>query len=204
MPDDQQPTIELPPFPSLTWGGFHWEGIVQLEAWCGFIPLRELCPWVSRGIFPDGDLHLNVGVSSADHGTPTPPTREQVISFQHLLDHQASLRDAALQSVFADYPRLRECYGDFVDEQAMPEVAEPRALMRLIRPSSVHVMAHPKDGFTRVGFGFACSWDEEHGLGVLTHGGVVIRTGGVKGSVLESTKLTLGSTKTWILARTVM
>jgi hypothetical protein len=178
MPSDQHLKIEMPPFPSLVWGGFQWEGIVHLQAWHGFIPFQEVCPWVSHGILPDGDLHLHVCVSSADHGTPAHPTREQVISFQHLLDHQALLRDAALQAVFADYPRLRECYRDFVDEQAMPEITEPRALMRLIRPSSVHIMAHPKDGFPRVGFGFACSWDEEHGLGVLTHHGVVIRTGG--------------------------
>lgn len=185
MPTDEQPTIELPPFPSLTWSGFHWEGIVQLDAWHGFVSLQELCPWVSHGILPDGDLHLNVHVSSADRATPTPPTREQVVSFQHLLDEQVSLRDAALQAVFADYPRLRECYGDFVDDQAMPEIAEPRALMRLIRPNGVHVMAHPKDGFTRVGFGFACTWDEEHGLGVLTHRGFVISTGGADESFSE-------------------
>lgn len=177
MPTDQAPTIDFPPFPPLVWRGFAWEAIVHLDSWRGFIPIEELCPWVTRGILPDGDLHLYVSVSSADHGTPTPPSPEQVLSFQHLLDNQASLRDAALQAVFADYPRLRECYGDFVDEQVMPEISEPRGLMRLVRPGGIHVLAHPKEGFTRIGFGFSCSWDEEHGLGVLTHCGRIIATG---------------------------
>lgn len=177
MPDKQQPTIKMPPFPQLVWDDFSWGGIVHLEAWRGFIRLKELCPWISKGILPDGDLDLAVGVPSIHSGKPVPPTREQAVSFEQLLNHQASLRDAVLQAIFADYPNLRECYGDYVEEQAMPEISTPRALMRLIRPSCVHVMAHPKDGFTRVGFGFACSWDEEHGLGVLTHHGVVIAVG---------------------------
>lgn len=176
MPSDQEPTIELPPFPALTWSGFHWEGIVHLHTWRGFIPIQQLCPWVTSGVLPDGDLHLNV--SSPVDDSPEPPSQEQVASFRHLLDHQASLREAALHAVFADYPRLRECYGDFVDEESMPAISEASALLRLVRPGGVHVLANPKNGFTRVGFGFSCKWDEEHGLGVLTHHGVVIATGG--------------------------
>jgi hypothetical protein len=166
MTHDEQPTIELPPFPLLTWNDFYWDGAVHLPAWRGFIPLQE----------PDGELHLHV--SSPVDEKPEPPSREQILSFQHLLDNQASLREAALQAIFADYPRLRECYGDFVDDESMPRLSAASDLLRLIRPGGVHLLAHPKDGFTRVGFGFSCKWDEEHGLGVLTHRGVVIAIGG--------------------------
>jgi|KBSSwiStaDraftv2_1062776.scaffolds.fasta_scaffold117195_1 hypothetical protein len=176
MPNDEQPTIELPRFPLLTWNDFYWDGAVHLPAWRGFIPIQELCPWVTSGIRPDGELHLHV--SSPVDERPEPPSREQIISFQHLLDNQASLREAALQAIFADYPRLRECYGDFVDDESMPRISAASDLLRLIRPGGVHLLAHPKDGFTRVGFGFSCKWDEEHGLGVLTHRGVVIAVGG--------------------------
>jgi len=41
------------------------------------------------------------------------------------------------------------------------------------------VLANEKDGFTHVGFGFTCKWDEEHALGVLTHKGRVIDVGSV-------------------------
>ena len=38
-------------------------------------------------------------------------------------------------------------------------------------------MMNEKEGFTAIGFGFHCKWDEEHGLGVLTHKGKVMEVG---------------------------
>jgi hypothetical protein len=168
--------LHVPPFPRLTWNGSFWEGKVHLEAWRGFISIREFCPWVTRGGLPDGDLRLHV--SSPVNDKPEPPNQEQITSFQHLLDHQKTLREAVLRAVFEQYPRWKKCYAGFVDEQMMPAISDASALTRLIRPGGVHVMANPKNGFTFIGFEFACKWDEEHGLGVLTHRGTVISTGG--------------------------
>jgi hypothetical protein len=64
----------------------------------------------------------------------------------------------------------------------MPEIKHPNELMRLIRPGMVHVLASEIDGFVRVGFEFGCKWDEEHGLGVLTHKGKVMEVGQAEAS----------------------
>ncbi len=175
MPKNKQPTIELPPFPQLTWNDFFWDSVVYLPSWRGFIPDQELCPWVTSGIRPDGELDLSV--SSPVDEKPEPPSREQMVSYQHLIDHQESLLETVLQAIFADYPRLRECYADSVGDELMPPISAVSDLLSLIRPNVVHLLGNPKDGFTRVGCGFSCKWDYEHGLGVLTHRGVVIAIG---------------------------
>ncbi|MGV3756247.1 MAG: DUF6985 domain-containing protein [Verrucomicrobiota bacterium] len=157
------PIITMPPFPELIWSGYCWEGEVSLPAWRRFI------------ILGDGfDLSVD---SKSKHGT-IPPSAEQLATFKHLMKDQAELRETVLQAIFADYPRLRECYGDFPGPENMPEVSSPAELLRLIRLGTVHIMCNPKDGLTRLGFGFSCKWDEEHGLGVSTHHGKVVAMGG--------------------------
>ena len=160
----------------MTWRGSFWEGMLCLNAWRGFTQTGDRRWWSMLRGPANKDLLLQV--SSPVENGPQPPSAEQLTSFQHLLSHQEAIRDAVLEAVFADYLRLRECYGDAVDGQSMPPISQASGLLRLLSPNIVHVLANPKDGFTRVGFGFDCKWDEEHGLGVLTHRGAVIATGG--------------------------
>jgi hypothetical protein len=47
----------------------------------------------------------------------------------------------------------------------------------LLGLSIVHVMPSDKDDFAYLGFEFGCTWDEEHGLGVMTHKDRVITIG---------------------------
>lgn len=47
-------------------------------------------------------------------------------------------------------------------------------------------LAISKDGFAYVGFELGCSWDEEHGLGVLTHKDHVVKIGEAETAFEES------------------
>jgi hypothetical protein len=183
--------VVIPPFPKLlrhdVGGYFDWQGIVQLPSWKGFAPCSALHSdgWdPTRGIRNDGDLKLHV---EPNHPSSSTPTEEQARAFQHLLDSEAAMLESVLSAVFREYPAWRENYfgeqissdggrtwqkgselPDLVPPDNMPAISSPSDLRRLIRPGGVHVIANPKDGFTRVGFGFACKWDDEHGLGVST------------------------------------
>ncbi|HEY1174202.1 MAG TPA: hypothetical protein VGH19_22745 [Verrucomicrobiae bacterium] len=159
----ERPSISLPPFPELVWTGYVWEGEVTLPAWRRFIVLG-------------GDFVLSVDSRSKQEAIP--PGAEQLATFQHLLRDQTQLRETVLQAIFADYPRLRECYGDFPRPENMPEISNHEELLRLIKLNTVHIMSNQKDGLTRLGFQFSCKWDEEHGLGVSTHLGKVVAMGG--------------------------
>jgi hypothetical protein len=45
----------------------------------------------------------------------------------------------------------------------------PTDLRRVMGPSIVHVSPVVQAGQAYLGFEFGCPWEEEHGLGVLTH-----------------------------------
>ncbi len=67
---------------------------------------------------------------------------------------------------------------DYPPDEVMPEVQSPDHFRELIGLSTVHILAVAKSGFVYVGFEFSCLWDDEHGLGVLTHRDHVVDIGG--------------------------
>lgn len=170
-------TLTLPPFPPLRWDKPFWEGAVRLDSWRGFQTRQGPYGSVSSDDASAGTVRLSV--SPPDDEEMRPPSPEQARAFQHLLDNEQAIHDAVLQAILDDYPRLREAYAydEEEAEEVMPAVERVDQFKRLIGLSIVHVLAGVKDGFPCVGFEFGCTWDEEHGLGVLTHRVRVIEVG---------------------------
>lgn len=207
---EERKRILKPPFPKLIrydYKGsdlFHWTGVVRLDSWKGFASYSELSSmgWSPcKGCVPDEDLTLSVYPAEP---SATQPTEEQSRAFGHMIENETAVRDAVLQGIFKVYPEWRDSYfgnkisrdggktwqrgwdlPEMFPPENMPEISSLERLRRLIKPGSVHVMASAKDGFTRIGFGFACKWDEEHGLGISTHKGNVIEVGSAEESFAE-------------------
>ena len=68
---------------------------------------------------------------------------------------------------------------------SMPEVHHADEFRRLMGLSVVHLMNVSKNGVAYVGYEFGCSWDEEHGFGVMTHKDQVIEVGQADSSFLS-------------------
>jgi hypothetical protein len=102
-----------------------------------------------------------------------------VAAYAFLKANEAAVAAAVLKGIFEQYPRLRENYGyDKAEaEEYMPEIGSPADLRNLIGLGNVHVLPVVKDGMAYVGFEFGCTWDEEHGLGVMTYGTRVLSVG---------------------------
>jgi hypothetical protein len=100
-----------------------------------------------------------------------PPAAQQVSAFQYLVEHGDAIRDALVTAIFEEYPVIRErlLAQDFVEESEMPALQGPEELKAHIGLSTVHVLRVVKNGAAYVGFEFGCTWDEEHGLGVMMH-----------------------------------
>jgi hypothetical protein len=60
----------------------------------------------------------------------------------------------------------------------MPAVCAPDGFRNLIGLHSVNLHQLAKDGLPYLGFEFGCTWDEEHGLGILMHGTRLVQAGG--------------------------
>jgi hypothetical protein len=167
--------IDIPPFPPLTWEGYHWSGEVRLPSWAGFQSRRGRYASVSALGPSDGTAGMTV-----DGKGKALPTPEQIAAFQYLLHNEAAVAEAVGSALLGYYPRQREAYLDAYDleeSDEVPEVTDLDDLRQLVGLSSVHVLSVAQDGAACIGFEFGCAWDAEHGAGVLTHCTRVIAIG---------------------------
>jgi hypothetical protein len=115
------------------------------------------------------------------------PTPAQAAAFQYLLDNEAAIQASVLDAIFEAYPEWQDEYG-FDEEEAeelMPPIESPDQLKQLIGLSTIHILSVAKGGVAYVGFELGCTWDDEHGLGVMTHRKRVVKLGGADAAFLE-------------------
>lgn len=184
-PKKRPSVLRMKPFPPLKDIG-DWEGSDVLTSWAGFQARGG--PYTSRSSSRPSNGKVEVHVAAPpgndedeDGDSPPPPSPEQVAAYRYLKDNQNKVRDAVIDAVFKEYPKIRKRYDfgedDEQDDNYMPVIREKDELRRLIGPGIVHVLNEAKAGHAYVGFEMGCTWDEEHGLGVLTHKGRVVEVG---------------------------
>lgn len=96
----------------------------------------------------------------------------QASAVKFLFEHQYSIRDILLRALLADFPNMKEVY-----EEQMPTITDIEQYKDLVGLSIVHVLNSEKDDFAYIGFELGCTWDEEHGVGVMMHKDRVISVG---------------------------
>jgi hypothetical protein len=162
----------------LTWGDHFWEGKAVLPSWTGF--QKRLGPYASVSGAEPSSGEVQLSVSSPDAHIPASPSEAQVKGFRHVRDNSDEMRDLVLKAILDVYPKWRESYKEFLGEELeerMPALHDPSDLKTLIGLSTVHVLSVERDGLAYVGFEFGCEWEEEHGLGVMSHGNRIIDVG---------------------------
>ena len=110
---------------------------------------------------------------------------EPAVSFEHLSAYEQLIRDQAkiqaiiLAGLFSWYNELRPRIHVEVEALGwrMPPVNVPGAFKELIGLSVIHLMNVHRDGVAYVGYEFGCSWDEEHGSGVMMHKNRIVEIG---------------------------
>ena len=181
-------SIDLPPFPSLTlatWNdrGGELKGNGLLPHWATLQSAAQpnLCDDTG-----DGSFYVTVNSPAGSHDRPAP---EQVAALQHLIDNAESVFSAILQSIFDEYSWMREDFAECLapDEAArlVPELTTPLELLPLLSFGTMNVHRVFNGGLAYIGLSFGCTWDEEHGLGVLIHGSRIVSVGGCDTSFME-------------------
>jgi len=173
------------PFPLLRWDTYFWTCELRLPSWAGFQSRRG--PYGSRSSEGSSDGSGRLYLVPEDADRRTAPTTEQAGAFRYLLEHERKIAAAVLESVFSEYPRLKDdcCYSDEVAAELMPDLSSSEGLRKLIGLSNVHILKVAGAGQAYVGFEFGCTWDEEHGLGVMTHMDRVVEVGAADTAIME-------------------
>jgi Domain of unknown function (DUF6985) len=163
--------------PKLKWDNGEWTAEVVLPAWKGFLSRRGPYNSSSSARRSTGKVLLCVLTANDER---IEPTAHQQLAWADMATNQEATRDAILRAVLKEFARFCRANVEVLDEivPALPRrVSNPDELRKLIGLAKVFVHADSKGGVAYVGYGFGCEWDEEHGLGVLTHRKRVIAVG---------------------------
>ena len=153
------------------------EGTIELSSWKDF--QRRFGRYAS---LTNSEYYKQIRLSiGGDEIVENPAiTREHVDAYKYLLQNQGQIKENVLNALLREYPNLQEQYG-YDEEDAnklMPNVDCTGSFADLIELSSVYILNVSKDGVAYVGFSFWCTWDDEHGLGIMMHKDRVVEIGG--------------------------
>jgi hypothetical protein len=155
-------TLDHPPFPPLDWDDCEW--------------------WVGEVSVSFGNC-AGLQVAPHDPAVSRMPTSAQGNALAYLMQNGDQVFAAVLKALLPYYQRMRPKYIEFLGRDAdrlMPEATQPEALASLIDLRQVHVHPWEKSGIGYVGLEFGCTWDVEHGLGVMMHNDRVVDLGGAE------------------------
>lgn len=170
--------------PGLTKGKFGFEGDITLKAWQGFQTRKGPYASIDSDNGSDGIFRISTGGDMVDNH---PEVKDfHVMAYKFLTEHQEKIKNAILISLFAEYQDIQADYGYKGDEKNafMPDISVTDDFKRLIGLANVHLLNVEKEGFGYVGYEFGCTWDGEHGLGIMTHKDRIIKIGGADISFL--------------------
>ena len=134
----------------------------------------------------EGEIELEFGARAALSVTPYDPSVSRVPmeaqreAVTYYLEQGRGVFTSVLTSLSLYYDKLRPRCIDFFGSEAaclMPIVRDTADFSRLIDLRHIHVHPWSKDGIVYVGLQFGCTWDREHGFGVLMHRDRVVSVG---------------------------
>jgi hypothetical protein len=161
---------------------FFWVARCKLPSWVGY--LDRSGPYGSAGACTQSDGAVDIVFAPEGRDT-SPLTDPERALAQWFVDRERSVSDMVKAAIIQNYSRLQQAYSHGVEgADHMPEILSPKDLERLVGLYAVNVHQIEKDATPYLGFELGCTWDEEHGLGVLMHGLRVIEVGGADTAIL--------------------
>jgi hypothetical protein len=145
----------------LTWSDFYWAG----ES------LR----------FPGVELLIN-----SENEEPAKPCSNQENAWKEFTEQYPAIYLKILNAVFNYYNQLRPKYlqmgGPGV--QLMPAVESEKSLENRFTLNSITISWPYNSADAELGLSYSCTWDEEHGLGVVVVGNEIIKVGSADSAIM--------------------
>jgi len=177
---------ENPPlFPEFHWNDYFWITSAALPSWAGFQIRNGPYGAVSGEGESDGLVHI-VFAPEGRGDSPIAPDEASMVRW--VIGNEKSVHDGAMARLLQEYPRFREqvfdCYDEEDAEKMAPPVTTVADLKRLCGIVSINIHPLVKAGVPFVGVEFGCTWEEEHGAGVLLHGNRALECGAADTAIL--------------------
>lgn len=175
----------LPTFPQFILDDFFWVTSAKLPAWSGYQIRGGPYGSLSDRGRSDGTVQILFAPEGRDQ---SPLSDHEIGLIKWVIDNQANVHDAMLEKLFEEYPAMREEALDWFDEEeaekVLPKVSAPAQLKDIVGISSINVHQVEQDGKPFIGVELGCTWEEEHGVGILLHGERALEIGGADTAIL--------------------
>lgn len=157
---------------------FGFEGAIELAIWKGFQSRNGAYGAQDSEAPSNGVFCIRTG---GDMVVDEPKIEDyHVKAFNYLVENQIEIKMQILNALLEEYPKLQDLYDYDTQEKEeyMPDVRHIEDFKNLIGIANIHLINVEKNGVGYVGFEFGCTWDNEHGLGIMTHKNRIIKIGG--------------------------
>lgn len=129
----------------------------------------ELNYW--QKFFKEENEEIHFQILKNDFETYSKPNKKHLNGINYLKDNQKQILENILTALLEKYPSLQKIY-DYSEEDKkdfMPNLKDIKGFADLLSLSTFYITSVYKDDVPYIGFLFSCSWDSEHGLGIMTH-----------------------------------
>lgn len=109
------------------------------------------------------------------------PSPAQQAGIRWLLAEEDAASRAVRKAIVAGYPEQRRRFGNDVP---MPETLDEDALADHVDLRGVTFHEATRGRVPYIGFLFGCTWEDEHGLGLMMHGTRCVELGGADTAIL--------------------
>ena len=139
-----------------------WRGKIQLESWSDFFN-------------DDKSIDLNVGGDLKIEKLE----EKHKLTYEYIVSNQKNLLYQILKKLMEKYPEWQEEYGYDENElkEFMPNISDINGFKSILIPKRIYILNVENEGVAYMGFHFMCSWDEEHGFGIMMHKERIINMG---------------------------
>lgn len=176
---------DLPTFPEFKWDDYFWVTAAKLPAWAGYQIRNGPYSSVSANGRSDGIVQI---LFAPEGRGEEPLTNQEIGLVKWVIDHQASVHDAMLERLFEEYPAMREqsleWFGKDEAKKVLPKIRFPNQLKDIVGISSINVHQIEQDGRPFIGVELGCTWEAEHGVGILLHGDKPLEIAGADTAIL--------------------
>jgi len=170
-------TLKLPPFPPLKREMHEWTGRDVLPAWAGTQERHGAYTSRSSAKPSKGSVVLNIPRLDEDDASPRPPSAEQVAAYAYFKENQAEVTDAIMKALLKDYARTRSQWLKHDPDLELPEITSAEEMRKNVGLGTLHMFDIAKNGVAYFGLELGCTWDDEHGAGVVLHSNRVVAVG---------------------------
>lgn len=150
--------------------GENYQSVLTLNSWKGFQSRQGDYGKQDKEEQSDGTVKVTLKGIEVDYVKVS--SQEQINAVKYLTENAEKVRNTLLEGILKEFPKLKEIYEDY-----LPEVSSIEQFKEHIGLTYLHIMQADKDDFAYIGFELGCTWDEEHGVGVMMHKDRVVAVG---------------------------